>query len=248
MKPRLRTKIISLIVMSLLFFFVALAPSANAETQQTSSLSKPENYIEYLNNYSLDDAYDSGVTDINLAKQAVLQAKVTKDQFEKLPKEKQKKYLEIISNPQKLAHIFRGEIEKLGEDAKYVSFEKSKTETSTPISTFASSRTITQEGTLSAFGISWTKYRIEGKYEYNSGGATRALRTYAVVAYHYNPAITTDKTSETGYVSNGHYYGDAVFNFKLGVGIGIIQVGNVYIGIEGNEIGKYYGYFYSRMG
>jgi hypothetical protein len=72
------------------------------------------------------------------------------------------------------------------------------------ISTFASTKikTISHTGTLGVLGVPITKYKITGKYNYTSSGATSALSTKGEVVYHYNPTIATDLTYYGGYINN----------------------------------------------
>ncbi|MFS0599225.1 hypothetical protein AB1L16_21195 [Peribacillus frigoritolerans] len=71
-------------------------------------------------------------------------------------------------------------------------------------STFASTKikTISHTGTLGVLGVPITKYKITGKYNYTSSGATSALSTKGEVVYHYNPTIATDLTYYGGYINN----------------------------------------------
>ncbi|MGZ0085185.1 hypothetical protein ACWNXI_06310 [Caldibacillus thermoamylovorans] len=69
-----------LIVFSLVCFFLFPVASNKARAQNYYT---PEDYINYLQNYSIDDALQSGVENHELALKAVERAKVTLEQFKK---------------------------------------------------------------------------------------------------------------------------------------------------------------------
>jgi hypothetical protein len=113
-----------------------------------------------------------------------------------------------------------------------------------PIQPLANIMTITHSGTLGIFGIKITEYKITGKYEYNSSGATSHLSTRGVVVRNFNPTVVTDCTYYSGYISGGTYYGETAFSYKVGIAGYGVQIGNVYLEVAGNQKGKIYGRFY----
>lgn len=221
----------------------------------------PKDYINYLKNYSIEDALDSGVTDELLAAEAVEGAKNTLEQFKKLSKKEQQDFISLLTNPNTVEAIYSGNLDELdSENKKKIKWIKTTTTELIPAenesvnyqnmalaTTSSTSRIIKGTGTMWVLGIRVTEYVIEGKYYYNSYGVTSEGYTKAYVGHNYNPTVVTDKTWENGEVSGGKYYGDAIFYYKMGIGpLGIIQLGNVFIGIVGNKYGKEDGYFYTK--
>lgn len=232
-------------VLFLTFFFVFSLKTSAETTQETNTenpfvyLETPENYINYLKNYDKEDAASFQIPEQEI-NATVNDAKKTLEDFLELSYDDQVKFLDYMRNPQKLlTETFEGNDPNL----TYEMIE------STPsISIFANSRTVSHKGVLTAMGINWTEYKIDGTYEYNSSGATKHLSTNAYVNRHFNPAVTTTKEGQSGYVSGGKYYGSGTFNYKIGI-IGTdwgIQIGTIIIKVEGGAKGKTSGSFYRQ--
>ncbi|PLR77004.1 hypothetical protein CU633_12330 [Bacillus sp. V3-13] len=249
-----KNKISWLVVFSILVLFLSSVfplSTAASSHHDPSPLSSPKSYINYLKNYSIEDAYESGITDNTIAKEAVANASNVLKDYKKLSKKNQEKFLHILSDPTTVQAMYSGNLEQLDEATKQdVAWTKVQTDEASEdglISVAALSRTVSGTGTLWVLGVRVTEYKIVGTYEYNSYGVTRAVRTQAYVTRNWNPTVVTDLTNKDHDVRNGKYYGDAVFYYKMGLGsVGIIQLGNVFIGIVGNKNGKESGYFYTR--
>lgn len=226
--------------------FVGVGKVHAAENIQPSLT--PELYIQFLENYSTITALESGIDYENVEK-AKIQASETLKGFKKLTSEQQEIFIEIISNPEIMKAALNGttsNLKSLDKYSKYITFEATE-ETLENIPTMrASVRTVSHSGNLSVFGLPMTKYTVEGKYEYNSKGATSALSARGWVDFQLNPLFPTSLTSIDKYVSGGKFYLDAVFNYQIGInGIGgIIQIGNLFIGLTANHNGKINGYFH----
>lgn len=215
----------------------------------SSPLDSPESYIKYLENYSIQNAYNVGVSKES-AKSSVDHAKVLLEQFKSLSKKEQEQFISIFSDIDLVKAIYSGDYEKLPEDVRdkvYWTEEEEIIENpvKNPIGVTASSHTIQHTGKLSALGLTLVGYKIVGKYEYNSKGATKALSTKADVEFNYNPSVETGLQYYNGYISNGYYYGESSFYYKIGIqGVGGVQIGNCYLDIKGDERGKISGSFY----
>ncbi|MGZ0085184.1 hypothetical protein ACWNXI_06305 [Caldibacillus thermoamylovorans] len=182
--------------------------------------------------------------------------------LKKLSKHDQEDFISLITNPTTAKAIYSGDIDKLDskiqKKVKWTKVAKtavseielssdSMNVTASSLSSSSAYRIVTNTGTMWVLGIPVTEYVIEGKYYYNSDGVTSVIYTKAYVSHNYNPAVVTDKVWESGYVSNKKYYGDAMFYYKIGLGsIGLVQLGNVYIGVVGNKNGVESGYFYTK--
>lgn len=234
-----KIKRVLVLVLALTLTFTFVTPGSNTKAAETKSnpLESPESYIDYLNQFKKQTqtrTFSTNTTDTD-------DENVEKiiDQFSQLSSEKQELFLDILSNTELMALVYAGESDELGEYAEYIQWTESD---ETPlISTFASTKTktISHTGTLGVLGVPITKYKITGKYNYTSSGATSALSTKGEVVYHYNPTIATDLTYYGGYINNKKYYGEVTFYYKVGVGsLGIVQIGNVYLKVSGNHLGK----------
>ncbi|MFB5763670.1 hypothetical protein [Paenibacillus medicaginis] len=206
-------------------------------------------YIQYLENFSVEDAQLSGVADLELAQEASENAQSQLDKFLSLTSEEQQTFIEIINNPAILENIYSQNVDDLGDYAKYVTYDSTTTEEVLPQQRAAavSVMTITHEGVMKLFGLDLVKYRVTGKYSYDSSGVIEDLSTGGAVVQNYNPTVDTNLTWYDGYVSNNKYYGDVIFSYKIGVqGVGGVQLGNVYLGVVGDKNGKTGGYFYTE--
>lgn len=213
---------------------------AQANTDHPSTLSSAKHYIQYLEGYDADEALRLGIEESEIDS-AVQNAKETLAQFKELSHKDQNKFLNYMRNPQKL---LQETYSNKNPDLQLI--EDEETVMPGTIQLMASSRTVSHTGTLTAMGISWTQYKIEGRYEYTSTGATKHLATDAYVVKNFNPAVTNSRTSKSGYVSGGMYYGSAAFAYKIGViGTGWgAQIGTIHISVKGNHNGKYSGSFW----
>ncbi|WP_394138473.1 hypothetical protein [Cytobacillus oceanisediminis] len=240
------------ILVLLLSSVLPLSAAAAPQDPQTSPLSSPKAYMKYLKDYSIEDAYESGITDETAAAEAVGDAEATLEEFKKLSKKEKEKYLAILNDPEILEAAFTGEMDKLDKETREdIKWTEEKTEETSSedglVSISALSRTISGTGTMWVLGVRVTEYKIVGTYEYNSYGVTRVVKTQAYVSRNWNPTVVTDLSNKDDDVRNGKYYGDAIFYYKIGVGpLGIVQLGNVFIGIVGSKYGKYSGYFYTK--
>ncbi|MBC5636376.1 hypothetical protein H8S33_05980 [Ornithinibacillus sp. BX22] len=72
----------------------------------------------------------------------------------------------------------------------------------------------------------------------------------AWVSWNVNPTVTNSKTSDSGFISGGQYYGEGSFNYKIGViGTGIgATIGTVEIRVRGDKSGKRSGNFWTTVG
>lgn len=262
------------ILLSLILLLLSFSLSSGTARADTTSspLDSPQSYISFLQNYSISDANNAGVTDPYAAQKAVDDAQITLNKFKSLSTDEQQKYLSILNNPDEVSAIYNGDTEALGDDSQYVEWTENDewesddigdddgysvpmTQTSAKMTTMSamattsstSTRTITHTGTLGILGVPITQYQITGKYAYNSTGVTSALSTYGVVAHNYNPTVVTDLTYYNGYVNNYKYYGNTIFSYKIGIGpLGIAQIGNVYLNVVGDKYGKVSGSFYTK--
>lgn len=237
----------------LLFAFVLVSSfgsTALAQSKNNMTNFTVEDYVNYLDNYSIEDAYASGVTDPDLAIEAQQNAKNILQQFLELSIEEQHIFINIISSPELLESIYSGNVDNLGIYSEYVSIgSRDSTAINYPSSINAladSSRQIQHEFTMTLLDIDWTKYRITGRYSYNSNGATEALSVDAVVVQNYNPFVVTGLDNVDHYVANGWYYADSTFHYQIGLlDWGVIQLGNAYVGVVGDKNGKFSGYGYT---
>ncbi|MEC0272264.1 hypothetical protein [Peribacillus frigoritolerans] len=227
------------LVLALTFTFITPGSNTKAAEIKSNPLESPESYIDYLNQFKKQTQTQTRTFSTNTTDTDDENVDEIIDQFSQLSSEKQELFLDILSNTELMALVYAGESDELGEYAEYIQW----TESDEPplISTFASTKTktISHTGTLGVLGVPITKYKITGKYNYTSSGATSALSTKGEVVYHYNPTIATDLTYYGGYINNKKYYGEVTFYYKVGVGsLGIVQIGNVYLKVSGNHLGK----------
>ncbi|RFA34943.1 hypothetical protein CAI16_10095 [Virgibacillus dokdonensis] len=208
-------------------------------------IKSPENYIEYLEKYDEDEALRLGIEE-NYADEAVSGAKTTLEEFKKLSDKDQQLYLKYISNPE---NLIKDTIE--GNDSNLEIVEEEDFSDNHPQNgLLASYRTVKHTGSLKALGITWTKYAIEGKYEYNRSRVTKKLMHNAWVSWNVNPTVTNSRIRNTGYISGGKYYGEGKWKYKIGViGTGFgAQIGTVDIRVKGNRSGKMSGSFWTNPG
>ncbi|WP_088362921.1 hypothetical protein [Bacillus cereus] len=236
-----------LLVAVALFLVSALFATPNGvkaeEVKAKNSIQTPEDYIKYLENYSVKDANNSGITDKASVMFSVEGAKETLKEFKALSKEKQEAYVEFINSPEKMAAFFNNDTKKLGKFANEVQLNETKVNFP-EMKTAAGTRSVSHYGTLSLFGITMSQYAVEGSYSYNGSKATKHNYTSGRVVKHYNPTITTDRSDKNGYVSGGKYYGKATFYYKVGVAGYGVQIGNVHCSVSGNGNGKTSGSFW----
>jgi hypothetical protein len=232
-------------LMGVFLLLSSLSSISFADSQK--SITVPT-YIEYLKNFSVEDALLSGVTDPQLAKESSENASRELDKFLALTSEDQQTFIDIINNPTILSNIYSGNLDKLGSYEKYVTYSTSVTTESTevPLNSRALTKEVEHEGVLGLFGLDLAKYRVTGIYSYNSSGAIEDLSTKGKVVQNYNPTVDTNLTWYNGYVNNGIYHGDVTFDYKIGIqGVGGLQMGNVNLGVTGDQNGKRAGYFYT---
>ncbi|MDQ0186300.1 hypothetical protein ACFOST_18485 [Cytobacillus kochii] len=226
---------------------VILPMNTNANEIQNEGITEQE-YISFLKNYSIEDANKGGITEEDVVVDAVSDAKNVLAQFNSLTADEKSIFLEVLGNIDIQKAIISGNIEGLDSKIKNsIEITESIDDLEDTIGVNASSRTVQGTGTLWVLGIKITQYVIKGTYEYNSSRVTKILRTQAYVSRNFNPTVVTDLSNKDHYINNNRYYGDAVFSFKIGgLGIGVIQLGNAYLGVQGSNKGKYSGYFYTR--
>lgn len=242
-----RFKLVTLVAVLLLAFSFVFSMKASADTNMPATdtenplvhLESPESYINYLKNYDKEDAASFQIPE-QRTKAAVNGAKEALEEFSKLSYEDQVKFLDYMKDPEKLlTETFEGNDPNL-------SFKEIEDKPSFTL--FANSRTVSHTGVLTAMGINWTEYKIDGTYEYNSTQATKHLSTDAYVNRHLNPAVSTTKVGQSGYISGGKYYGSGTFNYKIGV-VGTdwgVQIGTQIIKVTGGAKGKESGSFYRQ--
>lgn len=228
------------ILLSLSIFSSGKAAAENVAMEPNEQsmyyLESPQNYIEYLSKYSESDASILGVSKDTL-KDSVSGSKEILKEFEELSYEDQILYLSYMKDPKLITKTLSASDPNL----EFVSEENTNENVIMPL---ASTKSISHSGSLTALGIKWTTYHIDGRYEYNTKMATVHLSTLAYVGRSYNPTITTGLDSYQGYVSSGEYYGKGIFSYKIGVAGYGVQIGTAHLSLSGNHNGKIDGDFW----
>ena len=203
-------------------------------------LSSPENYIEYLEGYDKDEALRLGIENEH-STESINGAKTAMVEFKKLSRHDQLLFLEYMKDPESLFNV---------EDSNLQIVEEVEVVDNYQSPGLFASRSVTHKGSIKVLGITWAKYSIEGKYEYNSSKVTKKLMNNAWVSWNINPTVTNSKVRDVGYVSGGVYYGEGKWSYKLGViGTGVVAtVGTVDIRVNGKRTGKSGGSFWTTPG
>lgn len=213
--------VLALVSVVLLFPENTCAAESSELEEAIEILETPENYSEYLRNYTTEDALSLGVSPEYVAS-AVKDALVQLKEFQALDYNQQVEFLNSMKNP------FLSSEEKVIEDPL------------PPFSILASnSRTVSYTSTLSSFGINWTTYKVSGTYTYNSTGTLKAGSTSGIVVRNLNPMVQASKTSSYGSVSNKKYTGIATFDYKIGPFKGLsVQLGTYNLRVIGRKDGR----------
>lgn len=194
------------------------------EAEAQEILDDPESYINYLENYSEEDAIKSGV-DESYTDEAVKDAEKQLKKFEKMTTDEQNEMLDLMKDPEII------------EESNRIVSEEDPTEEISLLA--ANQKTVSHQETLRVLGIDWTEYKITGVYNYNNSGATSSAGTQGIVVKNLNPMVKTSNTSNLGKASNGTYTGTSTFEYKLGPLKGVsLQVGTYNMEVEGNQNGK----------
>lgn len=226
--------VFGLVILTLLMFLPFKASAEQVDGYEKDEaleyLSNPESYINYLENYSKEDAIKSGV-DESYLDEAVKDAKEEASKFNSLSEDKQEKILQNMRNPEAI------------EKFELVISEDQEDNELGMIGLFANQRTVTHNATLSAFGIKMVEYKATGVYNYNSSGATSAVSQKGIVVKNLNPLVQTSNTSNPKSVRNGTFVGRSTFSYKIGPLKGFsVQTGTYYIEVHGNQRGKVTGF------
>ena len=217
-----------LLVFAILAFVVWAFPG-NAYASELSEIEEaneilrnPENYSEYLKNYSVEDALKAGV-DPEYAETASEGALEQLNEFQLLDYDQQIDFLDSMKQP------FESSEEIITEEPSVQQYQTRAA---------SNSRTVSYTSTLSSLGINWTTYRVTGTYTYNSTGALKAVSTTGIVVKNLNPLVKTSKTSSYGSVSNKKYSGVATFSYKIGPVKGLsVQIGTYNLKVNGGKNG-----------
>ncbi|ERI10717.1 hypothetical protein [Aneurinibacillus aneurinilyticus] len=193
--------------------------------ENENPLESPASYAKYLENYDKYEALRLGV-DPKYADEAEQDAKKVLIQFKKLSIEEQEKLVEAMQNPAMIENSFAN--------------AEVKEESPQNASLLANDKFVEHDFTMTLVGIDWTIYHVEGRYEYNSSGATKALGGQAFVKRNFNPFVQTNKQSQDFYVSGGKFKGIGVFDYKIGPIKDVIniQIGTAYVQVMGDQNGK----------
>jgi hypothetical protein len=224
----LTKKKIFLLVFAILAFVVWAFPG-NAYASELSEIEEaneilrnPENYSEYLKNYSVEDALKAGV-DPEYAETASEDALEQLNEFQLLDYNQQMEFLDSMKQP------FESSEEIITEEPSVQQYQARAA---------SNSRTVSHTSTLSSFGINWTTYRVTGTYTYNSTGALKAGTTSGIVVRNLNPLVKTSRTSSYGSISNKKYSGVATFSYKIGPLKGLsVQIGTYNLKVTGGKNG-----------
>lgn len=217
-----------LLVFAILAFVVWAFPgnayaSESSEIEEANEILKnPENYSEYLKNYSVEDALKAGV-DPEYAETASEGALEQLNEFQLLDYDQQIDFLDSMKQP------FESSEEIITEEPLVQQYQTRAA---------SNSRTVSYSSTLSSIGINWTTYKVTGTYTYNSTGALKAGSTNGIVVKNLNPLVKTSKTSSYGSVSNKKYSGVATFSYRLGPVKGLsVQIGTYNLKVNGGKNG-----------
>lgn len=205
-------------------------------------------YEEYLMNYNINDAFNQGIEDYDTAKQSVIESESNLETYQALSSEEKAKLISLFNNYDKMDAIYNNDLDVLGEDSSLVSWEKDENtfEDLQPFAT-SGSRTISHVDTLKLAGVKITKYKISGKYGYNSSGVNNHYETYGNVEYNFNPTVDTDLTYYNGYIKSGKYYGKVIFSYKIGLfDYGVARIGTMYMELCGSKSGIEWGMMYRK--
>ncbi|ADI00446.1 hypothetical protein [Salisediminibacterium selenitireducens] len=193
-----------------------------------------------MENYDIEEALRLGI-DEAYVEEAVEEADKVLEQFLALERNEQNSFLRLMRTPEQ---IFKKAENKEDPDVtwemKEIETIDYETDFSFGIMSSLSARTISHTGTLTLLGITWTRYKIDGRYRYSNFSASTHLWTNAYVDRNYNPTVTHTKQREEGEITQGVYYGEGKFSYKIGViGTGWgATIGDVTIRVRGNHNGK----------
>ncbi|NBI28498.1 hypothetical protein [Chengkuizengella marina] len=211
------------IIITLIAVLLLSVPVVNAE--QVESVYTVESYIHYLEN-------EGAIETLN--------------QFKNLKAEDQEKFLEYINNPAMMFDTSDSNIEIVEKTiTKDIKSEKSA------FALASGTRTIEHVKELDILGLNVLKYKVEGTYDYNSSGATKAVSATGVVLRNLNPMVQTELTSVNGAgrgvvnIGNGIYTAKVSFDYEIGPLNGLdVQIGTYYMTVTGDEDGKISGSFW----
>ena len=217
-----------LLIFAILAFVVWAFPG-NAYASELSEIEEaneilrtPENYSEYLKNYSVEDALKAGV-DPEYTENASEDALEQLNEFQLLDYNQQIEFLDSMKQP------FESSEEIITEVPSVQQYQ---------VRAASNSRTVSYTSTLSSLGINWTTYKVTGTYTYNSTGALKAGSTNGIVVKNLNPLVITAKTSSYGSVANKKYSGVATFSYKIGPIKGLsVQIGTYNLKVTGGKSG-----------
>ncbi|MED0736357.1 hypothetical protein [Aneurinibacillus thermoaerophilus] len=218
-------KFFSLLLGFLLTVGLILTGGVSYAQENENPLESPASYAKYLENYDKDEALRLGV-DPKFADEAVQDAKEVLNQFKNLSIEEQEKFVEAMQNPTMIQNSFAN--------------AEVKEESSKNPSLLANEKFVEHDFTMTTAGIDWTIYHVEGRYEYNSNGATKSLGGQSYVKRNLNPMVKTTKQSQDFYVSGGVFKGIGIYDYKIGPIKDVIdvQIGNAYVQVIGDQYGK----------
>ncbi|WP_181351256.1 hypothetical protein [Thalassobacillus sp. CUG 92003] len=234
------------IVVAMLFSFSLMlvgfgASSVSAESE-SGSVNSPDDYINYLEEKM---AQKSNL----LSSDSELQSGQALEDFKKLPKKKQEKFVDYLNDADlfeealgRLKTINQGESVTLQNGDVVVSETGSLGNDDVRL---ASTRwNMWSEYTIEMFGLDVVITRAEGSYDANSYRVLDTVSGGGYVVRQLNPTVNMDKLNETHYMSSGYAYGEVSFSYEIGTPWEGVQIGTITHYVYGDEDGYVDGHAY----
>jgi hypothetical protein len=210
------------------------APSSNFPSALTV-----KDYEDYLQNYSTQDAIDSGV-DPNVAYKAVEDSKTALHQFESLSSEAKQRFVNQLSNPINIPQNVASSLDLGSKKQIQVIDTKTNTVLSLKAASSTASHQVSYTGNIKIFGVSETSYYVSVGYHVRSGYVTGIYSSSGYVAHNYNPLTQTELSDKNSWItaSKKHAATRSVFSYSVGPVKGLsAQLGSIVVQVYGNSSG-----------
>ncbi|KDN91187.1 hypothetical protein MF621_004007 (plasmid) [Bacillus velezensis] len=212
-----------------LFFVAAFATiglslphevSAKEENSTEEKSYTVEDYENYLQNYSPQDAINAGVN-LDYVDEAVEESSKVLEEFKSLSKDDQQRTVESFFKPQ---------MQTIGSDLEDDTMS------------ILADKSVSYQNSVKFFGANQTTYRVSASYRVTSGKVKKILSSSAVVVRNWNPVVKTglNKGGKSAWVTGDNKAAvKGSFYYQIGPikDIGI-QLGNVYLKAVGDKNGK----------
>ncbi|SDK21460.1 hypothetical protein [Sediminibacillus albus] len=234
---------IAVFVFSLAALSVGFGTMTASAQEKYEAVKTPGDYMEYLNEkIEQHETLNKKTLNMN-SKPAPAQEVLQK--FKELPKEKQKKFVEYLNDPELMKEIMESINElKPGESLKLKGGDVtvSSSINKSNFSTMSTRWDIWHEWTHSQFGLDIMRLRAEAAYTANSSRVTGMIDGRGNVERELTAFTTLTKIRDEEFTNLGLAYGGAYYSYNIRFPNGGIQAGTVTHHVFGDEDGVIGGY------